>query len=974
MKSRLLAFVLAVCTVMSLAVALPQSAPSVAAAFTGEVDRQVTQLHDGVTYTYVAVDESSPYGTNKFNYVEFDLAQQDLYVDLLQGGQYLVNNKYLLNMTEDFDASSEKTALASINGDLWMTSVHSNSNVTTSTLMVPRGMNILDGEILCSPQIDQEATYATNGEGPAQFWAFGVTDGYEALIGRPWCDFTVRNTTNGANFEADGLNRLPAPDAIVIFNENCYTTNYALSDAVEVVIDGVTGRFEHNGLVTGKVTAIASGGDYSLQEGRVILSARGSRASTLRNNFSVGDVVTISTSLYDINGDSRWSTVTTAIGGHMIPLHNGSSTGITDSTRYPASIVGVKDDGSVIFFQNDGRQYTSSTSYYSRGLCISHQDNILLELGVNTAMNLDGGGSSTMVVNKNSSFSVVNRPSDGSARKVINGLVVSYGPQRQAQGVTTGVYKTTSSLTLYSGKGSGTAYCTIPSGTYVAVTECSASSSYCKVAYGSYVGYLPKSSLSYYKGLSSVTAPSDLDVVSGETSLNLSWSSVVGAAYYKYEVWQLSGAPDLSGTGNDESSATLIASADKLSTTSATVDNSLFTEGKWLKVNAYTFNGIEYKKTSVFLQFGGTPLPDVIKGQAYITGINGNVGVSGCYIQTQGTFTATYWFAAVASYDSQVGAYKVTRVYPATSKSVTLASGEILLCAHTDNSNYDGIATIAVDDYLYLSADIDLTGQSFVSGESFVIYGSESTEVVVDTVSPVVTDLKVVSVTEEGYTLSCTVSDNVAVTKVQFPTWSTANNQSDLKWLTGTINGNTATCTVKISDFNNYYGQYTTHVYASDAAGNTSSAAGINVTVEETVQSLDLVSGSDYSTDGSYVTVSGFGATASEVSAQFVSTVFILDANGKEVSEGDAIGTGYTAEIRKLDGSVADSITLVVKGDLNGDAKVNTIDYIYLKLSVKGFRACDGAFKKAGDFYGDSLLNSTDSAQFKAALRSGTVA
>lgn len=969
MKSRFLALVLALCTVLSLAVALPQSAPSVAAAFTGEVDRQVTQLHDGVTYTYVAVNENSPYGTNKFNYVEFDLSQRDLYVDLLQGGQYLVSTKYLLNMTQDYNQSSGKTALASINGDLWMTSVHSNSNVTTSTLMVPRGMNIRDGEILCSPQIDQEATYATNGEGPAQFWAFGVTDGYEALIGRPWCDFTVKNNTKGTSFAADGLNRLPAPDAIVIFNENCYSTNYALSDAVEIVIDGVTGRFEHNGLVTGKVTAITSGGKAALQEGRVILSARGSKTSTLTNNFSVGDTVSISTSLYDINGDSRWKTVTTAIGGHMIPLHNGSSTGITDGTRYPASIVGVKNDGSVIFLQNDGRQYTSATNYYSRGLCISHQDDFLLELGVNTAMNLDGGGSSTMVVNKNDSFSVVNRPSDGSARKVINGLVVSYGPQRQAQGVTTGVYKTNSALTLYSGQGSGTAYCTVPSGTYVAVTECSSSSSYCKVAYGSYVGYLPKSSLTYYKSLSSVTAPTGVKAVSGDTKLDISWSAVVGAAYYKYEVLQLKGAPDFSGLGNDESGASLIASADKLANTSVSLDNSLFAEGSWLKINLYTFNGIEYKKTSEYLQFGGATLPDVIKGQAYITGINGSVNNSGCYIQTQGTFTATYWFAAVASYDSSVGAYKVSKVYPATSKNVTLASGEILLCAHTENSSYDGVSTIAVGDYLYLSSDIDLASGSFVSGTSFVIYGTDSEEVVVDTEKPVLSDLKVVSVTEEGYTLSCTVSDNVGVTEVLFPTWSTANNQSDLKWLKGTVNGNTATCTVKVSDFNNYYGQYTTHAYAYDAADNASDAVGINVTVTKTVKTLDLIENSDYVSADGYVTVSGYAATADEVSAQFVHSVSIVDGDGKEVPAGAAIGTGYKAVLKALDGSVSDSVTLVVKGDINGDTAVNTMDYIFLKLSVKGFRACSGAFEKAADLFADGVLNSTDANSLKSAFK-----
>ena len=98
-----------------------------------------------------------------------------------------------------------------------------------------------------------------------------------------------------------------------------------------------------------------------------------------------------------------------------------------------------------------------------------------------------------------------------------------------------------------------------------------------------------------------------------------------------------------------------------------------------------------------------------------------------------------------------------------------------------------------------------------------------------DTESPVISNVKVSNITTEGYDVSCTVTDNVGVDRVMFPTWTTANGQDDLpnSWSTnpkarGTRNGDTWTFHVDIADHNNERGEYLTHIYAYDAAGNRS--------------------------------------------------------------------------------------------------------------------------------------------------------
>lgn len=89
-----------------------------------------------------------------------------------------------------------------------------------------------------------------------------------------------------------------------------------------------------------------------------------------------------------------------------------------------------------------------------------------------------------------------------------------------------------------------------------------------------------------------------------------------------------------------------------------------------------------------------------------------------------------------------------------------------------------------------------------------------------DTVKPVIKNAKITSYDATCYLVECDVSDNVGVTKVQFPSWTTKNSQDDLKWVDGTVSGGHAQAYINISEHNYESGPYITHVYAWDAAGN----------------------------------------------------------------------------------------------------------------------------------------------------------
>ncbi len=415
----------------------------IAPSLSGETKRIITSLYNGVTKTYIETSSSSKYNLQKIHAIEFDLSQTDLYVDVTNESTYANTQKSTLNTVNAFNKNNGegKTAIAAINGDLWMTNyAHSrvqgsgtsyggfSDAVVTKVLTLPRGFNVYEGEIVCSAYMVQETPF----EG--EFWSFGVTNDYVPMIGCPELDISITNVTAGKTVEADGLNRLPANNALVVYSDKGCLNNYALSDAYEVVIDvDYDYTVAHNKSITGKVVGIYSSNtatNPTMQSNRIILTARGTALSKL-TSFKTGDTVTLDfevTERYGRNAEG-WQNVYTAVGGQMPFVVDGVKRETNTNKYYPATIVGIQNDGDVTFIVNDGRQ-----EGHSKGFNFRDYWDIADDFDLNTAFILDGGGSTNLVELGASGYSVTNKPSDGSARNVVNSVILSAGPKRSAQG------------------------------------------------------------------------------------------------------------------------------------------------------------------------------------------------------------------------------------------------------------------------------------------------------------------------------------------------------------------------------------------------------------------------------------------------------------------------------------------------------------------------------------------------------------
>ena len=114
-----------------------------------------------------------------------------------------------------------------------------------------------------------------------------------------------------------------------------------------------------------------------------------------------------------------------AVGGSVYLVKEGKSvvTSAADyyNSRHSRTCVGITAEGKVVMMVLDGRQEP-----FSAGGSAEELAQIMLDAGCVTAINLDGGGSTTFVAKQEGSdtLTVVNRPSDGYERSVSSSLMV----------------------------------------------------------------------------------------------------------------------------------------------------------------------------------------------------------------------------------------------------------------------------------------------------------------------------------------------------------------------------------------------------------------------------------------------------------------------------------------------------------------------------------------------------------------------
>lgn len=336
---------------------------------------------------------------SKRGLVRAQLVTADLQTGLLIPFVYtgeVSRGESLDSMVETVEANGYKV-VAGINGDIFDTSSSS-----------PRGTVIHKGNIITSGyQPDRILTFGTDNK--LSMKNVSLKYSFTSLVKEEiMANISYFNVPDGGG------------GGVFLYNRNYGPSTKTSGDRIEVIIEVEDMQLKVNKEIEGLVKDIKNTGNTTIGDNQLILSV--SKASPSYNLFTgleIGETVLIS--CQDETGDLV--DAVEALGLYHSIVEDGQIV-TSGSNVNPRTAVGLKKDGKIILYVADGRQAT-----VSNGLTIEELAQHMLDLGCIYAWNMDGGGSSQMVVRKpgeETKATLKNSPSEGSARKVSNGLLLVY--------------------------------------------------------------------------------------------------------------------------------------------------------------------------------------------------------------------------------------------------------------------------------------------------------------------------------------------------------------------------------------------------------------------------------------------------------------------------------------------------------------------------------------------------------------------
>ena len=261
----------------------------------------------------------------------------------------------------------------------------------------PMGLHIVGGELVSSPV-------------GASFW---IDKDGQPHIGPVRSRFRARGPA-GLNIPF-GLNQERAEDTAVLYTP-AVGASTRTSGGVELVLarqaDGRWLPLRAGASYHTRVAAVHEQGDTGLTPENMVLSigpVLAREVSPLATGMEIALSLSTSPDLVD---------VTLALGGGPVLLDGGTSPQWSPPLpRHPRTAIGWNEEH-LFLVVVDGRQ-----EGLSAGMTYPELSSLMRRLGCTHAMNLDGGGSSTLWLDGH----IMNAPSDGHERRVANSLIVVSG-------------------------------------------------------------------------------------------------------------------------------------------------------------------------------------------------------------------------------------------------------------------------------------------------------------------------------------------------------------------------------------------------------------------------------------------------------------------------------------------------------------------------------------------------------------------
>ncbi len=378
---------LLICVLIISTILLPASA--FADILGHKVSTSQTELAQGTTlYTNTYVD--STVGRQTEHFVTYSPSADVMPV--LTNGYSVYGKRTLTSANDILDKLGYNTAMG-VNADFF-----------SFQTGVPMSNTIIDGKVLT-----KDASW---------LWGIGFRKDGTAFTAKFPITTTIA-TEDGYCFTVECINKYRQPYALYLFTDDYGDETYSPGWGRDVILGSVSGDITLGSSITAVVESKEDNdGSVSIPDNKMVLSVSADATEDIKArllSLEPGTKVTITTQAAE--SADHWNDALWAVGCTGGKLLTDGKPDLEDEAAAPRTAIGIKPDGTVIFYTIDGRQ--SGYSYGARKETVAKR---LLELGCTEAVNLDGGGSTSIgaTLPGTTDFKVINSPSEGGLRSCAN--------------------------------------------------------------------------------------------------------------------------------------------------------------------------------------------------------------------------------------------------------------------------------------------------------------------------------------------------------------------------------------------------------------------------------------------------------------------------------------------------------------------------------------------------------------------------
>lgn len=356
---------------------------------------------DGLIYRKYEYSDS--HGEQKLFYGEYRPSEDSEYefvVHNILGDDNAPILSTVSDIAADFTQKTGRKTVLATNGDYFYTTGNSVESL------------VMDGLVYNVGSFTYKHCFGFDNEGNS---AIGRMTEYDKVL-------RVGTDEGAVIFDIDKVNAQPEEGELAVYTtahnvpltQACkYKVKTSAANLLQFPVFGTAGRMKTGEVVDDEALTLNSG------EFALVVKGDNEISRWLYDNISYGTPCDLFYRPAGIFKDMPY-----VVGGYDILVNDGvvnteCHSDNSGDVPAPRTFFGIKEDGTMFLAVLDGRQ-----SGYSVGCTVNEEALLAKQFGAKFALELDGGGSSTFLLDDGSGPKVLNKPSDGQQRRVSNAVLL----------------------------------------------------------------------------------------------------------------------------------------------------------------------------------------------------------------------------------------------------------------------------------------------------------------------------------------------------------------------------------------------------------------------------------------------------------------------------------------------------------------------------------------------------------------------